>query len=152
MAWRSQESSIPSTCLPLPDSPRSGEPQTRKNFPSNRKYPALKCSAEQNRHAPASYSSCHPALVPSSLEKEMATHSSVLAWRIPGTGEPSGLPSVGSHRVGHDWNYLAAAVPSSGRQHGRWPPCSEIWGNFQPGEVALHTQAPASSFYHKQFH
>ena len=36
------------------------------------------------------------------LEKEMATHSSVLAWRIPGTGEPGGLPSVGSHRVGHD--------------------------------------------------
>ena len=35
------------------------------------------------------------------LEKEMATHSSVLAWRIPGTGEPGGLPSVGSHRVGH---------------------------------------------------
>ena len=36
------------------------------------------------------------------LEKEMATHSSVLAWRIPGTGEPGGLPSIGSHRVGHD--------------------------------------------------
>ena len=36
------------------------------------------------------------------LEKEMATHSSVLAWRIPGTGEPDGLPSKGSHRVGHD--------------------------------------------------
>ena len=36
------------------------------------------------------------------LEKEMATHSSVLAWRIPGMGEPGGLPSVGSHRVGHD--------------------------------------------------
>ena len=36
------------------------------------------------------------------LEKEMATRSSVLAWRIPGTGEPGGLPSVGSHRVGHD--------------------------------------------------
>ena len=36
------------------------------------------------------------------LEKEMATHSSVLAWRIPGTGKPGGLPSVGSHRVGHD--------------------------------------------------
>ena len=36
------------------------------------------------------------------LEKEMATHSSVLAWRIPGAGEPGGLPSVGSHRVGHD--------------------------------------------------
>ena len=36
------------------------------------------------------------------LEKAMATHSSVLAWRIPGTGEPGGLPSKGSHRVGHD--------------------------------------------------
>ena len=36
------------------------------------------------------------------LEKEMATHSSVLAWRIPETGEPGGLPSLGSHRVGHD--------------------------------------------------
>ena len=36
------------------------------------------------------------------LEKEMATHTSVLAWRIPGTGEPGGLPSMGSHRVGHD--------------------------------------------------
>ena len=36
------------------------------------------------------------------LEKEMAPHSSVLAWRIPGTGEPGGLPSIGSHRVGHD--------------------------------------------------
>ena len=41
------------------------------------------------------------------LEKEMATHSSVLAWRIPVTGEPGGLPSMGSHRVGHDWSYLA---------------------------------------------
>ena len=36
------------------------------------------------------------------IEKEMATHSSVLAWRIPGTGEPGGRPSMGSHRVGHD--------------------------------------------------
>ena len=36
------------------------------------------------------------------LEKEMATHSSVLSWRIPGTGETGGLPSLGSHRVGHD--------------------------------------------------
>ena len=40
----------------------------------------------------------------------MATHSSVLAWRIPGTGEPGGLPSMGSHRVGHDWSNLAAAT------------------------------------------
>ena len=44
------------------------------------------------------------------LEKDMATHSSVLAWRIPGTVEPGGLPSMGSHRVGHDWSDLAAAA------------------------------------------
>ena len=44
------------------------------------------------------------------LEKEMATHSSVLAWRIPGMGEPGGLPSMGLHRVGHDWSDLAAAA------------------------------------------
>ena len=40
----------------------------------------------------------------------MATHSSVLAWRIPGTGKPGGLPSMGPHRVGHDWNDLAAEL------------------------------------------
>ena len=44
------------------------------------------------------------------LEKEMATHSRVLAWRIPGTGEPGGLPSMESHRVEHDWSNLAAAA------------------------------------------
>ena len=44
------------------------------------------------------------------LEKEMATHSTVLAWRIPGTGEPGGLPSMGSHRVGHNWSDLAAVA------------------------------------------
>ena len=44
------------------------------------------------------------------LEKEMATHSSVLAWRIPGTGEPGGLPSMGSHRVGHDSSDATAAA------------------------------------------
>ena len=44
------------------------------------------------------------------LEKEMATHSSVLAWRIPGTGEPGGLPSMGPHRVRHDWSNLEAAA------------------------------------------
>ena len=44
------------------------------------------------------------------LEKKMATHSSILAWRIPGTEEPGGLPSMGSHRVGHDWRDLAAAA------------------------------------------
>ena len=44
------------------------------------------------------------------LEKEMATHSSALAWKIPGMGEPGGLPSMGSHRFGHDWSDLAAVA------------------------------------------
>ena len=44
----------------------------------------------------------------------MATHSSVLAWRIPGMGEPGGLPSLGSHRVGHDSSDLAAAAAAAG--------------------------------------
>ena len=47
------------------------------------------------------------------LEKEMATHSSVLAWRISGMGEPGRLPSVGSHRVRHDWRDLAAAAAAA---------------------------------------
>ena len=44
------------------------------------------------------------------FEKEMATHSSILAWRIPGTGEPGGLPSIVLHRVGHDGSDLTAAA------------------------------------------
>ena len=61
----------------------------------------------------------------------MATHSSVLAWRIPGTGEPGGLPSMESHRVGHDWSDLAAhlfshyimadSLQTHGLQHARLP-------------------------------
>ena len=47
------------------------------------------------------------------LEKVMATHSSILAWRIPGMGEPGGLPSVGSHRVRHNWSDLAAAAAAA---------------------------------------
>jgi len=46
----------------------------------------------------------------------MATHSSVLAWRIPGMGEPGGLPSMGSHRVGHDGSDLAAAAEGEERE------------------------------------
>ena len=49
------------------------------------------------------------------LEKEMATRSSVLAWRIPGAAEPGGLPSMGSHIVGHDWSDLAAAAAARTR-------------------------------------
>ena len=68
----------------------------------------------------------------------MATHSSVLAWRIPGTGEPGGLPSVGSHRVGHDWSDLAAAAVAdiwlgfSGGSDGKESACSA-------GELGLIT-------------
>ena len=49
------------------------------------------------------------------LEKEMASHSSVLTWRIPGTAEPGGLPSMGSHRVGHNWSNLVAAAAAIGK-------------------------------------
>ena len=48
------------------------------------------------------------------MEKETATHSSILAWRIPWTGEPGGLLSMGLHRVGHDWSDLAAAAAAGG--------------------------------------
>ena len=51
------------------------------------------------------------------LQKEMATHSSVLAWRIPGTGEPDGLPSMGLHRVRHNWSDLAAAAEGTLRSY-----------------------------------
>ena len=64
------------------------------------------------------------------LEKEMATHSSVLAWRIPGTGEPGGLPSMGSHRVRHNWSDLAAAawsVDSKSSMSAFWVNVSWIW-------------------------
>ena len=85
--------------------------------------------------------------VPSTLllEKEMATHSSVLAWRIPGTGEPGGLPSMGLHRVGHDWSDLAAAVLSyegfPGGASGKEPACQcrrqEMWVQSLSGDYPL---------------
>ena len=45
----------------------------------------------------------------------MVTYSSVIDWRLPGTGEPAGLPSMGLHRVGHDWSDLAAAAAAAGK-------------------------------------
>ena len=65
----------------------------------------------------------------------MATHSSVLAWRIPGTGEPGGLPSTRSHGVGHDWSDLAAAalVEAAGCWYMRL-------GHKTAGHGALHWQ------------
>ena len=59
------------------------------------------------------------------LEKEMAIHSSALAWRIPGTAEPGGLPTMGLHRVGHDWSDSAAAAAAATQNNmGK-----ETWGN-----------------------
>ena len=58
--------------------------------------------AQRVKRLPTMWETWVQSLGREDLEKEMATHSSVLAWRIPGTGEPGGLPSMGSHRVGHD--------------------------------------------------
>ena len=57
---------------------------------------------------------------------EMSPHTSVLAWRLPGTGEPGGLPSMGSHRVGHDWSDLAAAAAAY-MQESAHDTCTAWW-------------------------
>ena len=69
----------------------------------------------------------------------MATYSSVLAWRIPGTGEPGGLPSMGSHRVGHDWSDVAKAAELDTTERLNWTVLTwdhipfffpHVWGRF----------------------
>ena len=72
------------------------------------------------------------------LEKEMATHSSILAWRMPGMGELGGLPSMGSHTVGHDWSDLAVAAAERTEKN------SKVFS--RPGE-----SRPALSFKGKIF-
>ena len=69
------------------------------------------------------------------LEKEMAIHSSVLAWRIPGTAEPGGLTSVGSHRVRHDWSDAAAAA---------WKLSLEFCGNPAVKTMHFHCRGAGS--------
>ena len=74
------------------------------------------------------------------LEKEMATHSSVHAWRIPGMGEPGGLPSMGSHRVGHDWSDLAAAAAAcvgTWKTALIWPWLASVFPFFFPPHKSL---------------
>ena len=67
------------------------------------------------------------------LEKEMVTHSSILAWRIPGMEEPGGLPSVGLHRVRHDWSNLVAIAAINTTLYIKW-----FWGRkWQPTPVFL---------------
>ena len=68
------------------------------------------------------------------LEKEMATHSSVLAWRIPGTGEPGGLPSMGSHRVGHDGSDLAS-VSLQGNSRNKQPERMWKWDKKKISQI-----------------
>ena len=72
------------------------------------------------------------------LEKEMATHSSILAWRIPGMGEPGGLPSMGPHRVGHDWSDLAAAAAAPPTS-----PCSLLEFSALLIQCTLHNCLPS---------
>ena len=85
------------------------------------------------------------------MEKEMITHSSILARRIPGTEEPGELPFTGSHRVGHDWNDLAAAAATLHRTGSdkRWPIHGYWWAKvsclislidtiFQDSEIQSH--------------
>ena len=67
--------------------------------------------AQRVKHLPAMWETLVQSLGrEDTLEKEMATHFSTLAWRIPGIEEPGGLTYMGSHRVGHEWSNLAAAV------------------------------------------
>ena len=78
------------------------------------------------------------------LEKEMATHSSVLAWRIPGTGEPGELLSMGSHRVGHDWSDLAAAAAC--RRSCKGPISAMNWSDREVGssQISKASEGPVS--------
>ena len=85
------------------------------------------------------------------LEKDMATHSSVLAWRIPGMEEPGRLPSMGSHRVGHDWSNIAAAAAAAAAVLPKeWKVQASVWTPW-PKVLALGRGAPlASSFENQQ--
>ena len=82
------------------------------------------------------------------LEKEMATHSSDLAWRIPGTAEPGGLPSMGSHTVGHDWSDLAAAATYLRQNFPGATSPQQFFFFFNP--LLLYPKVRNASRYYKQ--
>ena len=93
------------------------------------------------------------------LGKEMATHSIVLAWRLPGMGDPGGLPSMGSHRVRHDWSNLAAAAGTMyfgflvAQMVKNLPAMWETWVWSLGQEGALEKgMATNSVFLHGEFH
>ena len=79
------------------------------------------------------------------LEKEMATHSSILAWRIPVTEEPGGLPSMRSHRVGHDWSDLAAAAALNGSMNQHHYSINLFWMSPKELSGSLGSDAPGFS-------
>ena len=70
----------------------------------------------------------------------MATHSSVLAWRVPGTGEPGGLPSMGSHRVRHDWSNLAAVAAAAYRSKPKFKPVTPQGCEIETLRITNHGQ------------
>ena len=82
----------------------------------------------------------------------MATHSSVLAWRIPGMGEPGGLPSMGSHRVGHDWSNLASNSSLHSQQVTTWNFTIKSWNSLDQrlplnANTLLYGTHPALPFF-----
>ena len=114
-------SALPGGCLPEPHAPKASDPVSLVKmlgvlFWVTYSGNPLQCSCLENpMDGGARWAAVHGVAKSwtrlsnftftfhfHALEKEMATHSSVLAWRIPGTGEPGGLPSLGSHRVGHN--------------------------------------------------
>ena len=86
------------------------------------------------------------------MEKAMAPYSSTVAWKIPWMGEPGGLPSIRSHRVGHDWSDLAAAAAAAAVSHGSTPGHSVLMSErlsalvFWKSSTWLMGKSPCSSF------
>ena len=118
----------------------------------NQPYPNIKLkSSKENKMFLIKKKKNQPYLNCKDLEQGMATHSSVLAWRIPGTREPGGLLSMGSHRVGHDWSDLAAAeqgrggspeenqgAPSRRKKNGSWVGSTNRFPNYSCFQIVLH--------------
>ena len=89
------------------------------------------------------------------LNKEMATHSSVLAWRISGMGEPGGLLSLGSHRVGHNWSDLAAAAAADFPVHHQLLELAQthvhrVGDDIKPSHSLLSPSPPAFNLFQHQ--
>ena len=85
------------------------------------------------------------------LEKKMATHRSVLGWRIPGTGEPGGLPFMGSHRVRHNWSDLAAAAAAWAFYPNSWPPHPRASWSLQNIIIVEHRLPSAVHFWMRTY-